>query len=212
MLKQFTSALKDILYPKNCHICSKILKGRVNAFDDNLCLDCVSSMRRTGTKGCVTTCYAYEGSTRELIHKFKYANRPYLYESVVRLMSPTLNPALFDGVDNLVPIPLHPARLREREFNQSELIAQGLGLFFNKPVAKMLIKVRNTASQTSFSTDERLSNMKGAFAASTPAITRGKNILLIDDVVTSSATTAEATRVLKEAGAAKIGVLAFAQG
>ena len=212
MLREFCTAVTDILLPKNCHICSKILKGRTNAFDDNLCLECVRTMRPTGTDGSITACYAYEGATRELVHKFKYGNRPYLSKSILRLMSLCLNPALFQEIDYLVPIPLHAARAREREFNQSELIARELSSLLNKPATRALKRTRNTAPQTSFASNERFENIKGAFAVFSAEAVMDKNILLIDDVVTTTATTAEAALVLKQAGANKICVLAFAKG
>jgi ComF family protein len=127
-------------------------------------------------------------------------------------MNDTLNPALFSAVDCLVPIPLHPTRIREREFNQSELIANGLSLLFKKPVHAALKKIKNNRSQTFFSPTQRFKNSQDTFALTQSASIAEKNILLIDDVVTTAATVSEAARVLKKAHAQSISVLAFAQG
>lgn len=222
MLKEFTLTLKDILYPKACHICSKIIKGRINAFDANLCLDCAASMIKTPPAdvpaassepySSLHACYHYEGTVRELVHKFKYENRPYLAKSIVRLMRLAISPSLFQRTDCLVPVPLHPARKREREFNQSECIAKELSLILKKPVCLALKKIKNTPSQTAFKEEIRLSNLKDAFAVSDARGIAGKNCLLVDDVVTTKATIREAASVLKKTGANSIFVLTFARG
>ncbi len=222
MIKGFTTTLADIIYPKNCHICSKVLNNRIGSFDENICLECVKDMRRAIPMVSPTrqdtpydklaACYNYEGPVRELIHKFKYENRPYLARSIARLMANTVNPALFEKIDCLLPVPLHQARVREREFNQSERIAWELSFFFKKPVSLTLKKIRNTPSQTTFKENKRLSNLKNAFAVTDKKAILDKDILIIDDVITTKATVTEASRVLKNAGARTIHVLAFAKG
>lgn len=204
----------DILYPKNCHLCSKILTRETGAFDDHLCADCVSSMKKTAgaRESKLFGCYIYEGATRELVHKFKYGNRPYLYKSIVRLMAEALPPGLFDSVDGLIPIPLHRVRQREREFNQAQLLACGLAGVLGKPLLTNLIRIKNTKPQSSLSKSEKISNVKNSFGVTDVSSVKDKNLLLIDDVVTTCATANEASSALKNAGAGNISVLAFAKG
>lgn len=222
MIKEFRATLADILYPKNCHICSKIIKGKINAFDENICLECVKDMKKAvpmvsprhpdAPYDKLAACYNYEGPVRELIHKFKYQNRPYLARSIARLMIESINPALFERIDCLMPVPLHQVRVREREFNQSERIAMELSPIFKKPVSLALKKIRNTLSQTTLKEGERFSNLKNAFTVANSKTIFNKNVLIIDDVITTKATVTEASRVLKNAGAKTIHVLAFARG
>ncbi|MFH0941119.1 MAG: phosphoribosyltransferase family protein, partial [Candidatus Omnitrophota bacterium] len=109
-------------------------------------------------------------------------------------------------------VPLHQVRIREREFNQSERIAMELSHLFKRPVSLTLKKIRNTPSQTTFKENERLSNLKDAFAVADRKAILNKNVLIIDDVITTKATVTEASRVLKNAGAKTVHILAFAKG
>jgi competence protein ComFC len=242
MLKESLGAFWDILYPKNCHLCSKILTRETRAFDNCLCGECVSAMRRTPGIACsfcgaplnheaelktlscrsckrrshpyekLLACYIYEGKTRDLLHKFKYGNRPYLCKSIAHLMIQVLPPSAFRDMDYLVPVPLHGARKREREFNQAQLLACQLALAFGKPVSMGLKRIRNTKPQSSLKKSEKFSNLKGSFAVTDPSSIKDKNLLIIDDIVTTTATVSEASSVLKNAGAKNISVLAFAKG
>jgi ComF family protein len=222
MIKEFRTTLVDIIYPKNCHICSKILKGGISAFDENICLECVKDMKKAvpmvsparldAPYSKLAACYNYEGPVRELIHKFKYENRPYLAQSIARLIFKAINPSLFERIDCLMPVPLHQVRTREREFNQSERIARALSPLFKKPVSLSLKKIRNTPSQTTFKESERFSNLKNAFAVTDREAILEKSVLIIDDVITTKATVTEASRILKNAGAKTIHILAFAKG
>ncbi|MFH1691249.1 MAG: phosphoribosyltransferase family protein [Candidatus Omnitrophota bacterium] len=118
----------------------------------------------------------------------------------------------FKAIDYLVAIPLHPARLREREFNQSELIAKELSRELQKPLVPALKKIRHTKSQTALNRTQRLLNLAGAFAINDNICIKDKNILLVDDVATTTATITEAASLLKKSGAHSICALTFAKG
>ena len=244
MLKETISALTDILFPRTCHICSKDIKDQRMAFDAYICWACARDMRPTSVVVCslcgsdlteeesgnfpcrscrkdapayqrLLACYSYNGTAKELIHKFKYQNRPYLAKTMARLIFKSLaddNHDISRDIDALVPVPLTPARAREREFNQSELLAKELSTYFKKPCTAALKKIRNTHPQASLTSQKRLNNLYNAFSACAPSAINNKRLLLIDDVVTTTATAREASRALKESGAASISVLAFAKG
>lgn len=113
--------------------------------------------------------------------------------------------------DVLIPIPLSQQRLSERGFNQSVLLAHHLSRA--KTQAHTLLRMKHTAAQSSLKRSDRLTNLAGAFAVA-PLLAwqlRGKHVLLIDDVATSGATLNLAARVLKQAGAAKVGALVMAK-
>lgn len=221
MLKTLWNALLETCWPKSCHLCGKVFGRQAEAYDVNICRPCAAAMRRhfhvsIGGPGDpvdrLLTCFVYEGPTRELIHRFKYQNRPYLAATLARLMREVLterNETILERVDSLAPVPLHPARLREREFDQALLLARGLG---GPPVLKALRRIRNTRPQATLDQRDRQTNLRGAFGVADAADVAGKKILLLDDVVTTGATVAEAGRQLKTAGATSVCALAFARG
>jgi ComF family protein len=108
-------------------------------------------------------------------------------------------------VDRLIPVPLHPKRLRERGYNQSVLLARELGKLINLPVVEnYLVRQRHTPSQARTSTvDERLNNVADAFTCRGKGL-QGKRVLLIDDVATSGATLDTCAATLKANGVASV--------
>jgi ComF family protein len=106
--------------------------------------------------------------------------------------------------DVIVPVPLHPARQRERGFNQASLLALALRDRVAAPIKPLLERVRYTTTQTAFDRTERIENLHGAFRLRRKADVRGLRVLLIDDVLTTGATLSECARVLKKAGAVSV--------
>lgn len=113
--------------------------------------------------------------------------------------------------DIIVPIPLYPTRLRERGYNQSRLLARHLAQSYHIPLSeKQLIRARNTVHQTGLSEKDRWTNIRGAFRIDSSNTFSGKNILIIDDLLTTGATVSQAAAELKKAGAETVGVLTLA--
>lgn len=112
----------------------------------------------------------------------------------------------------IIPIPLHPKRLRERGYNQSELLARATARELQLPVRETLIRVRPTAQQVKLPREERLRNVENAFAVLPNTALKGKTVLLIDDVITTGATMRDAARALRHAGAREVWAAAVAQG
>ncbi len=116
-------------------------------------------------------------------------------------------------VDAVIPVPLHQKRLRQREFNQSALLAKylakslGIAMMLN-----CLVKVRDTTPQVGLRSQDRRKNIKHVFDLKQRELIEGKNIMLVDDVVTTGATVRECSRVLKKAGARNIYVITLAHG
>jgi len=155
--------------------------------------------------------YAPPGST--LIHELKYRNRKSLAGVLGKSLAGLLvsDGALKQG-DVLVPIPLHPARLRERGYNQSELLARQVSLLTRIPVNNALRRVRNTRSQARLKDAvQKKKNMAGAFGVCPDADIKGKRVILVDDVTTTGATLDSAAGTLKQAGAAAIYALVVAR-
>lgn len=173
-----------------------------------------------------TAPFQARGSLRELIHQFKYERRLWLGPLLGYLLADALRgphaDARLAGVEwLLVPVPLHPRRLREREFNQAaELAATAAGLTGLK-VADVLSRIRYTTGQASLTRHDRLANLRGAFRLRRPWIpfrrfrspVAGRDVLLIDDVFTTGATMQECARVLRGDGEARrIVALTLARG
>ncbi len=104
----------------------------------------------------------------------------------------------------VVPVPLHPARLRERGFNQAELLAKILAQKINVPLNGALERIRYTTTQTAFDRVERMENLRGSFRLRKKIGVRGLHVLLVDDILTTGSTLSECARVLREAGARSV--------
>ena len=113
-------------------------------------------------------------------------------------------------LDMVIPVPLGPKKFRTRGFNQSELLAYDVAQSLNLPLeTKLVLRTTETMTQTSMSRRERLENVKGAFSVVNKDDVKGKNILLVDDIVTTGSTADDISRMLKKKGANKVYVLAF---
>lgn len=151
----------------------------------------------------------YEGELRELIHLFKYGRVQTLAEPLGRLLAQALpRDQIFDVI---VPMPLHWRKRWQRGFNQSELLASELGRRTHVPVKNALRRVRFTSSQAGLTNSKRRLNVSGAFRARKRLVLHGKQILLIDDVMTTGATAASCARALKLAGVRQVTLLTLAR-
>mgnify|MGYP002476175659 CR=1 FL=1 len=119
---------------------------------------------------------------------------------------------LWNGVEAVVPVPLHPGKLRQRGYNQAAVLARHLAKLRGLPfVGHRLLKTRNTPAQMSLDAAEREANVRGAYLVKKPGPLDGRVVLLVDDVFTTGATVAECSRVLLQAGAAEVRAITFAR-
>jgi competence protein ComFC len=156
--------------------------------------------------------YRTEGQVREAIVGFKYEDQFYQLSRLVDWLTETYDQHAGQGSwDALVPVPLYHRRRRERGFNQAHEMARGLGKRRKLPVWDCLYRYRETPSQTSLERKARWENMDGAFQLKRRFDVRGRNLLLIDDVFTTGATTNACAQVLAQAGAGELAVLTVAR-
>jgi ComF family protein len=143
---------------------------------------------------------------REAVHALKYGRLPRIAEDLAAAMARVDLPPSTDEASVLVPIPLAPKRLRERGYNQSEALARALARLWRIPVVDVLIRSRETPTQTALTPETRLANVAGAFSPGHgPGVSLPvTSLVLVDDVFTTGATLAEAARALEQAGARTI--------
>ena len=184
------------------------------------CWNC--SGRRMGFEFAVSG-YRAEGSVREMIHRFKYGREIALRRPLTSLLQEAVKDERLASQDLstwiVVPVPLHRSREFEREFNQSWELSQELAQHIGAQPYPALTRTQPTQSQASLDRRHRLRNMKGVFALRRRWPWRptrdlsGAKVLLVDDVLTTGATTHECARVLKRsAGVEKVVVITVARG
>ena len=154
------------------------------------------------------------GIVLEVIHRYKYQHalwfEPFLSDLLIRQAGRALNRGEWDLI---VPVPLHPVREREREFNQAHRLATHLSRNTGIPVRRdCLARIRPTATQTLLSREQRTSNMQRAFALRSQVGIKGASCVIVDDVFTTGATTSACARALKACGADKVCVWTVARG
>jgi len=238
MLRRFFRGLTDIIYPKRCPGCKNKIeiadkficascqaRIKINRppfcnkcgrhletlnLNINICSDCLKNklnFDRAFSAG------VYEGVIKELIHEFKYKGKEHLYRPLSEIMINFIKEyhIPIEYLDLIIPMPLHKTRLRQREFNQAEALSRPIADEFNKTLStSLLIRHRLTKTQTEMPTQKRFENVADSFSVAKHTDLANKNLLIIDDVFTTGATSSAAALTLKEAGANKVLILTLA--
>jgi ComF family protein len=155
----------------------------------------------------------YDDVARALVHALKYGDRIDLAPVMGRWMA-RAGRELLDGADAMIPVPLHWRRLWARRFNQSALLSQAISRETGVPVTDAVLKrVKSTAQQVGLSQSERAQNVQGAFRVppDRKADVTGRKLVLVDDVLTSGATSDACARALLRAGAQSVDLVVFAR-
>jgi competence protein ComFC len=154
------------------------------------------------------------GIVRDLIHRFKYGGEVWVGALLADFLTQGLRDPRLKGrsFDAVVPVPLHPLRRREREFNQAEVLSRELARKNNLAFCEALERLRYTVTQTHFDRRRRMQNLRDAFGLRRNAPVQGKDLLLVDDVLTTGSTLDECARVLLAAGARSVRALTVARG
>ncbi|MFO0733057.1 MAG: ComF family protein [Nitrospiraceae bacterium] len=240
MLQQLVRQTMRLLFPVTCDACGEPLGGDpvpffchdcwslIRPFEGPSCPRChkpfasASSLVMSPTHECrqcrtsppaysqAWAPYPYCPPLQEAIALFKFRGKVGLAGALGRLLIEALPPTLVG--DLVIPVPLHPDRLRNREFNQSLLLADRIATHLALPLDyRSLVRIRDTAPQTTLTRTARLQNMRSAFAVPKPSRISGKRILLVDDVLTTGTTANACAKVLLKAGAADVTLLALAR-
>ncbi|MCM1337982.1 MAG: ComF family protein [Candidatus Amulumruptor caecigallinarius] len=216
LLRRVADAAIDTAWPRLCEACGAPLTDA----EDVICLHCELTMplvRHSGPditelerrllstwrmeRVCSMFWYYRGDPYARLIHHTKYDRRPRIGRILARACAAGLRvEGFFDGVDLLVPVPLHPLKLWQRGYNQSVHIALGISEATGIPVAELLRATRLNSSQTRYNAAERWTNVKGTFALRPGAAARigGSHVLLVDDVITTGATLLDCIRAIHD--------------
>ncbi len=195
--------------PPFCERCSQPFQGAIDGtFTCSNCLD------RHFHFDCAVSHFRSAGVVREFIHRFKYDGHFFLRHQLADWLAAALDDARIRATpgDFLVPVPLHSARFREREFNQAEVLARLLVTRSGMPILHCLRRIRYTSTQTRLDRHERMENLRGAFRVRQTSRVIGRHLILVDDVFTTGSTVDECARVLRVAGAASVRVITVARG
>ena len=187
-----------------CVSCRTPFLNRFPLDDQGRCALCRSGLRGFDAAYCYGS---YDGLLREWIHLYKYARIKPLARPLGRLLAAAVPGE--ETFDAIVPVPLHWLRRWHRGFNQSEILARGLGRQLGVPLVFALRRARSTQVQAGLSNTARRQNVAQAFR-SRHSVT-GKRILLVDDVMTTGSTAAACARALKRAGAARVSLVTVAR-
>ena len=239
-MRETAEALLSFAYPEVCHLCETEAAKSREGFVCSGCRDRLPLIQAPFCTRCglpypgeassnfeCSNCQGVElhfsfarsilqakGLGLELIHRYKYQRALWfepLFSELLRVhVVPEVIPHRWDA---LVGVPLHPVKEREREFNQADRLSRLLSEISGVPTLRRVVRRRiATESQTHLTRQERAENVRKAFAPGQPLPRDARRILLIDDVLTTGATTNSCARVLREMGAQEVGVWTMARG
>lgn len=223
LIRNLLTPLRDFIYPQVCFTCNQHL----TTSELKICSSCWNSLTTIvpshplwtekqnkltgdGSISDVFSCYFFEkeGKLQEIIHLLKYEGITHLGIRLGReLGNRILTHQLYRQADFLIPVPLHKAKLRERGYNQSELICKGISEVTKIPTETTILKrTKHTQSQTHLSLEERKQNVSGAFMVEQKHkhLLSGATVILVDDVITTGSTINECAKVLFATGVRQI--------
>lgn len=204
----------EVIDGGNCHLCKSCYNNldfisracekcgdRVGIFD-RFCLNCKDDHKNFDYCVCVAKLC---DSGKDLIYKLKYGKQPFVAGAIAQLMVEKFREVVVDKFDLVVYVPITRAKMRERGFCQTELIARVLAKELGFPLRENLIlRVRDNKEQTELNKEERRKNLEDAFVIDDSVDLSGKSVLIVDDVYTTGATMQSITKLLRGKGADKV--------
>ena len=234
LLRDISETAITFLYPAECRVCQEFLGATSVPYICNNCWQDIHFLEAPwcdicGTPGvdghcdaCATTpprygklrsIAFYQTTLQQAIHFFKFEKKRGLAQHLIQLINAHIPlDCRIAEYDCILPIPIHKKRLRERGFNQSTLLADGIAKSGGVPIlTDTLVRHRHTVAQSSLDREARQQNLMGAFEIRNPNIIRDKRLLIFDDVFTTGATIREAVHELWTADPVEVDVLTLAR-
>jgi len=226
-MKEWWRSFFGLFFPNLCFACNMEEKP----WEDILCIPCKGQLPLTRQfmhlengftdrfwgrfplyTGAAYLYFQPKGKVQNLIHALKYRGKKQVGSLLGEQFGSYLSASpIYQQIDLIVPVPLHPKKLKFRGYNQSDCFAQGLSQVMKiETIPNAIARVKDTSTQTGMGRMERLENMMTSFVVSDPLKVAGKSILLVDDVLTTGATLEACAQVLIKAGASRISIATLA--
>ncbi|NOR45694.1 MAG: hypothetical protein GQ534_08935 [Candidatus Delongbacteria bacterium] len=197
LFRNILSSLSSLFFPPSCLICEDYLNDELF-----VCKKCLSSLQlhKNSDPGYIAV-FQYNDSIKKLIFELKYNSRPEIGHILGKEAAKHLSEIFQKENSILLPVPLHKKRIKTRGYNQSLYIAKGISEGLTIPIDEELIKRRkDNVSQTKVDNSDRKSNVSGIFKLDSPSLDKDIFIIVVDDLITTQATTKEIYKTLKEHG------------
>lgn len=223
-MRTILNDLLNLFFPRLCLLCqTPLVEG-----EEHVCLHCLNNLPYTHycdletnpvcqlfagkvpfTAATALLHFGKEGRGQRLIHSLKYHGNKKLGEYLGRMAAKEYQKTgLFDTVDILLPVPLHPSRKRQRGYNQSEWIVRGIQSVTGLPIdTTTLSRIKKTESQTHKQRFERTENVEDIFRLNNSEALKNKHVLLVDDVITTGSTIGACAEALKTVSGIRISIL-----
>ena len=208
----------ELIYPNVCGVCKKISK-------ESLCKKCEIKIKQYEINKVKEYkdnqfyfdeslhIFKYEDIIRKMLVEYKFQEKSYLYKTFSKII--LKNEKIcgkFKKYDIIIPVPIHKKRRLVRGYNQTELIAKEIAKNTNLRIEnQVLFKHKNIVSQSELNKSNRKQNVKNAFIIKDEEKVKNKKVLIFDDIYTTGSTANECSKILKNAGASKIGILTIAK-
>lgn len=214
-MKRIFDTILDLIYPRVCEVCGRSLLRE----EDVMCLHCLYDLPRTHAhldtfniihRRLASTMpieraagyfhYYRESPYNEIIHRAKYQGRPVLIRKMGERFARELSESgFFDGIDLIMPVPLHRIKLIMRGYNQSLYLAMGLSRVSGVPIGDNLVALRGHSTQTARSDYRRWLNTRSVYGVRDASALCRRHVLVVDDVITTGATMLACCRALLDA-------------
>lgn len=207
-IKKLFQNIKELVFTVKCPYCGKVIKKTEYACDKCKAKFPQKSIQDYAIGGykCAVA-FPYDGIFKKAVLNFKFRNRG---EYAKQLAFPVVQAIIeifgdeIKNFDFITAVPMHKNRVKARGYNQSELIARQCSMIMNIPYCEALVKFKENKTQHSIKAIERAQNVKGVYKAIDKNILANKNVLIIDDIITTGNTLGECARVLTKAGCKKV--------
>lgn len=232
-LQYIVDSISQVFFPVCCPVCGKVLpKDYLRDLQPEICPECINCLPHTEqaaqrdnnteqlfykeeqfSRGAAFLFFQKNSVVQDIVHAFKYGHRPALaYRLAHAAAMDFMQADFFDEIDVIVPVPLHPRRLRQRGYNQSEWIARALGDATGIPVdTSHVLRVRNNPKQALKHGKDRATNVADIFQVNHPEEWYRKHILLVDDVITTGSTLLSCMQAMHVCRGCRISVFALAR-